>query len=500
MIRRLVSSVVFVWLCAQAFEIPAFSATLNVQLSAEPTQFDPLLVEDGTGLKITANTIGTLFEYDGKGERHKSLVETYGVSKNRKIYTFRFKKQIQWSDGKPFHAAQFLLALKRLTQSPVRAALSELFPEIDLKHSRVVDARTAEVHLKEADNQFLNWLTLPPLAPIREDVIENYSKGRNPVVPTLGAYEITEYKRESHLLLKRNARYHAFDPASVEEVRVRFLSEEASLFPLFKSGMVDILNKVPVLQAEDIGAVGTVVDAPVEAVTYLAFNLKKPPFNEMKNRLAVRNALAFPKRLELARLLKTGEVAAATFIPTILIPSGGVRWQKEGGTKKETPSAQGSWTIQSDMSSRNKTILEYVQSELKEDLGWKPALDLVDWKAHYARLKSDPAEIYRFGWQNPVSDPYVMYQVLMSKSPNNFTGWANAEYDELVEDLRQEVRQVKKTKLIRDIESILAEEAPVVPLLHQRLKFAYSKRVSGFRANPFGVVSFREIRLTENQK
>jgi ABC-type transport system substrate-binding protein len=49
------------------------------------------------------------------------------------------------------------------------------------------------------------------------------------------------------------------------------------------------------------------------------------------------------------------------------------------------------------------------------------------------------------------------------------------------------------------LETILYEEAPVVPLLHQVLRFAYSKRVSGFRANPFGVILFRELHLN-NEK
>jgi ABC-type oligopeptide transport system substrate-binding subunit len=500
MIRRFVTRLVFVWLCVQTLEIPAFSATLSVQLSAEPTQFDPLLLEDGQALKIAANTFGTLFEYDGKGERSKSLVETYGVSRDRKLYTFKFRKGLVWSDGKPFHASHFLLAVKRLVQSPIRAALSELFPEIDLAGCRVVDAKTAEIRLKKADNQFLNWLTLPPFAPIREDLIDRYTKGRNPVAPTLGAYEITEYKRESHLLLKRNPRFHAFRPETIEEVKIRFLPEEASLLPLFKSGAVDILNKVPVLQVEDIAEIGTVRDVAVEAVTYLAFNTRKPPFNELKNRLAVRDALAGSKKVELARLLKTGELAAPTFLPSILIPSGSVRRERLPSGNKEKSELSLPWVIQSDMSSRNKTMLEYVQSEIKDELGWRPTLDLVDWKAHYARLKTEPGQMFRFGWQNPVSDPYVVYQVLTSKSPNNFTGWSNAEFDELVEDLRQEMRQVKKSKLISDIELILWEEAPVVPLLHQRLKFAYSKRVSGFRANPFGIVVFRELRLTEEKQ
>ena len=491
------TSVVLMWLCAFSFAVPAFSGQVSVQVSSEPTQYDPLLLEDGTALKISANTLGTLYEYDGKGECQKALIDNYSISKDRKHYTIRFKKGLKWSDGKPFHADHFLLALKRLSAEGVKAALTDLFPKFDMKKTAVSDARTIEVYLIEPDVQLLNWLTLPPFAPIRSDMVEGYSKNRSPVMPTLGAYEIVEYKRESHLLLRKNPNYFAADKVSIDEVKFRFIGEEAALLPLLKSGAVDILNKVPVLQVEAISDLATVAEVPVEAVTYLAFNTKKPPFNEKKNRILFRDAINIAKRVELAKLLKTSEIPAQNFLPAILSPGKGHQ-REQVAQQKATERLQ--FSIQSDQGSRNQAILEYVQSELKDELSWKPQLELLDWKEHYAKLKVSPAEVYRFGWQNPVSDPFIVYQVLTSKSPNNFTGWSNAEFDELVEDLRQESRQVKKSKYIHDLEAILWEEAPVIPLLHQVLRFAYSKRVSGFRANPFGVILFRELHLTENVK
>ena len=42
-----------------------------------------------------------------------------------------------------------------------------------------------EVFLKNPDALFLNWLTLSALAPIRRDMIDNYKKRPDPIVPTL---------------------------------------------------------------------------------------------------------------------------------------------------------------------------------------------------------------------------------------------------------------------------------------------------------------------------
>ena len=491
MIQHIVTRFVFGCILA-VFPIQgAFSALLTVQFSAEPTQYDPLMLEDGTALKVAANTLGTLFYYDGRGERFKGLLDTYSVSRDRLHYTFRFKRGLKWSDGKAFHADQFMLALKRVVESPVKAALSNLYPAIDLKASRVSDSTTVEVVLKSADEQFPSWLTTPAFAPLRPDLIEAYQKG-DPCVPTLGAYRVVEHKRESHLLLKKNPEYYGAKGVSIEEVKIRFIGEEASLVPLLKSGAIDILSKVPALQAKEISGVASLVEEPVEAVTYLAFNTKKAPFSEKKNRIFVRDALTSAKKSDLARILLTGEIAATSFVPAILIPGG---FHHGSPHLPQKAKEKLSFAIQSDSGSRNQTMLEYVQGELKGGPGFEAKLELTDWKAHYARLKTDPAEMYRFGWQNPVSDPSIVYDVLTSKSPDNFTGWKNAEYDELVGDLRQETRMVKRSKLIHELEEILWEEAPVVPLLHQVLRFGVSKRVSGFRANPFGVILFRELHL-----
>ena len=93
----------------------------------------------------------------------------------------------------------------------------------------------------------------------------------------------------------------------------------------------------------------------------------------------------------------------------------------------------------------------------------------------------------------------MMYQVFTTHSPNNFTGWGSEAYDRLVTELRNETRAVKRAALISSLEKILWQEAPMIPLLQQVLRFAYSKRVVGFRANPFGVILFRELRLNEDK-
>jgi ABC-type transport system substrate-binding protein len=496
MISKLMPSAVLIFGVAllstgvvQASVLPA--QTLQVQFTNEPTQYDPLMMEDGLSMRLAANVLGHLHEYDGGGVLQKVLVQKWTVHRDQRRVTIEFKKGIKWSDGVDFVPEHFLRALERIRDEPVKVATSQFFPKIDFQKTKT-NGVILELVLVAPDPLLAHWTTLSALAPIRSDMIESYQKRPQPVMPTLGAYQVVDYKREDYLQLKLNPHYVLKKPGMLEEVKIRFIKDEAALVSLLKAGTVDVLFRVPVLQQEEIKKVGRIVDAPAEAVTYLGFNTKVPPFDQLENRIRVRDVL-YRKKSELAAVLKTDELPAQLFAADVL-------WHAQP-KKPTTPPAPSrtderiSFEIQSDVSSRNQTMMEFIQSELKRELGWKVKLDMQEWKSHYAKIKAGPKEIYRFGWQNPVSDPYLTYQVLGSSSPNNFTGWSSAEYDSFLAQIRQEIRFVKKVELMRKLEDIIWKEAPVVPLLHQVLKFGVSKRVTGFRANSFGVVHFKEIRL-----
>jgi ABC-type transport system substrate-binding protein len=476
-----------------------FASVLKVQFSSEPTRYDPLLMEDGTALRLAANVIATPLEYDGAGVLKNSLIKEFRFSPDHRKMLLRFREGMKWSDGVPFHADQFIFAIQRLVNEPIKPALAALTSDFNLEKTRAVDANTAEIVLRSPDPLLPIWLTLPSFAPVRKEFLKEFSK-RNPVLPTLAAYQVTEYKRESHLILKKNPLYHDSGSVQIVEVFIRFLKDDAVLQPLLRTGELDILCKVPPLHLDAIRKIAKVTEVPVEAVTYLGFNVRKGPFQNLSNRKAFLKGIA-SKRGELARILQTGELSADTLLPRMMIPSGAGLdhgWSDSWMSVNEPVNRKLEFNAQTDGGSRNEVMLQYLQGVLKARFSWSMKIENLDWKMHYSRLKTDPEPVFRFGWQNPVSDPYVTYQMLKSDSPNNLTGWKNVEYDRLVNELRQTTKTGQRAKLVGKLERILMQEVPVVPVLHQVLRFANSKRVTGFRANPFGVFLFRELRIAKN--
>ncbi len=481
-------------------------SVLKVQFSAEPSKYDPLMMEDGSALRLASNTIGTLTEYDSQGVLQNALLESVVPGAQYTEFKLKFRPDLKWSDGRRFHANQFLLALNRLSQSKVKVALSALFPVVNFKKTVVKNEREITVYLDGPDPLFLQWCALPPFAPIREDLIQNYETKNSPAVPTLAAYQVVEYQRDNFLRLEKNKNFYGHFNVQVEHVRILLSKDELNSYSLIKAGAVDVLTRVPVLQLGPIQKIAKVVQFPVAATTYLGLNVRSPPFSDPANRRLFRDTF-YPKSQELVDILKTQELAPRAFLPPVLHEeqeSPGVETlePKEKVSQELKKNAQAvSIVIQSDSGSRNQTLLEFVQHLLKAAGLWNVNLDLLDWKMHLSRLKtaSSVPAVYRLGWQNPVSSPYVFYQVLGSDNANNFTGWKSEEYDRLINELRvipeDKKYKAERRRIILRLETILKEEVPVIPVLHQVLRFAYSKRVSGFRANPFGVILFREIRL-----
>ena len=55
----------------------------------------------------------TLFAVDSKGNYKPQMVDTFSVSKDKKIYTFTLRKDLKWHDGTPVTAADAVASIKR---------------------------------------------------------------------------------------------------------------------------------------------------------------------------------------------------------------------------------------------------------------------------------------------------------------------------------------------------------------------------------------------------
>jgi oligopeptide transport system substrate-binding protein len=240
------------------------------------------------------------------------------------------------------------------------------------------------------------------------------------------------------------------------------------------------------------------------ATYYLSFNFRKPPFNDRIWRRAVAGAV---RRDELVRALDGGDEPARGWVPPGL--EGNLPYSDpapeyaadmaEARRRGSAFAGAGAKPLSAvyDTSARNTLVMEKVQADLKRALGLRLSLGNLDWKTYLKTVQTDPPPLFRLGILAPFLDPIQILEVFTSKSPFNYLKWSNVAYDRLVERIADLKPGPERQSLIRQAQSILVDrEAVVVPLYHYVQNHAVGPRIEGFRANPFGVIHFDELKPT----
>jgi oligopeptide transport system substrate-binding protein len=100
-------------------------------------------------------------------------------------------------------------------------------------------------------------------------------------------------------------------------------------------------------------------------------------------------------------------------------------------------------------------------------------------------------------WIGDYLDPSSFLEIFMSNSGNNRTGWANSQYDALVQEASGNPDIKRRAELYRQAEEILLEQLPIAPV-YQRVNInLVSPRVQGFHDNLLDAHPLRDITVTD---
>jgi YVTN family beta-propeller protein len=218
-------------------------------------------------------------------------------------YTFVLRPGLRYSNGAPVRPQDFRYALERVFE--LNATARSFFAGLlgadtcrsgspcDLSRGITVDdhARTVTFHLAAPDGDFLDKLTIPFTAPVPASVPAR-DMGTTPV-PATGPYMITRDIPGREIDLARNPYFRqwsaAADPAGFpDRIMWRFgltISQEAAAI---EAGRADWMADPPPHVAGLVARYdGQVHINPLPGISYAAFNVTVPPFNDLKVRQAV---------------------------------------------------------------------------------------------------------------------------------------------------------------------------------------------------------------------
>ena len=133
-------------------------------------------------------------------------------------------------------------------------------------------------------------------------------------------------------------------------------------------------------------------------------------------------------------------------------------------------------------SQNHRVIAEAIQQMWRRNLNIDIGLRNEEWKVYLDSTDALKYDLQRGGWIADYVDPHVFLEIWASKNLNNDTGFANTQYDALLEDALRAPDEKARYEIYQKMDALLVEELPVLPIYYYTSVKALSPRVKGYES------------------
>ena len=499
----------------------------------EPPTLDPHLSGDAASAEYVVEIYSGLMAYDRELNLIPDVAESYEVSDDGTVYTFKLRDNAVFQDGKAITTEDFKWSLERACDPATGSTTADTYlgdiigcraklqGEADeVEGVQVVDDSTLEITIDEPKGFFLAKMTYPTAYVLDQ---ENVSSGPEWFLEPNGSgpFKLASFD-EGIIILEKNDNFYR-EPKPILE-RVAYLINapindmngyEDSLAPL---GLPDVTYDVIPLSVSQLSR-ATDPNNPLSKeyystpdlnVSYLGFNVDKPPFDDPKIRQAFN--LALDKR-RMVKLVFQDTVPVANGIVPPTMPNyqnpdlSDYEFDPERALALVAESSYGDTSelpeITLHVSGSGGSvgpIIESIVESYKQNLGIEVAVEQTPWPDFLAELnKPDPSfQMYQLGWIADYPDPQNFLEVLFhSESAQNHGGYSNPEVDAILDQARGTQDPDERLALYQQAEQMILEDAAWVPLFFSVENWLVKPHVRGFEIPPLKIPKFQYVSIVE---
>jgi ABC-type oligopeptide transport system substrate-binding subunit/DNA-binding SARP family transcriptional activator len=471
---------------------------------------DPAMADDLFSVGVIHQLFSGLVEWTIEMGVVPDVARSWEVLEGGRKYVFHLRDDVRWSDGTPVTAGDFEYAWKRVLDPATMAPTSYLLYDIKGAKAfhrgdasdpgqigvRAPDERTLTVELEAPTGYFLHLLRHTKTYPVPRHVVEADGAGWTGVgvIITNGPFRLETWHRGGEvMLLSRNPWYHGRFKGNVQRVELSLLADPSAQVEMYEDDRLDILplGRLPLPERARAQQrhVGEYVLGTEPATQYIAFDVSRPPFDDLR----VRRAFALATDREtLADVTLRGCYAPGTggFVPPGIpghSPGIGLPYDPQQArqllSQAGYPGGNGFPVVEWVVSNARSPYAEYLQTQWREDLGveltWE-AMELTAFLDRLCREPPEPPNLHVVGWSADYPDPDIFLRVGF---PWENTRWRNAGYERLVEEARHLTDHEERMRLYGRADRIAIEEAAIVPLTYDRWPLLVKPWVRKFRAS-----------------
>jgi microcin C transport system substrate-binding protein len=442
--------------------------------------------------------------YEGLLNVHPSTLEFFPalathwqVSPDKMTYRFRINPNARWSDGQPVVAddvvATWSFLMDKGMQDPMDALVYGKFEKPVAESKYIVRVKSKELNWRN----FLYFSASMPVLPshvLKTVSAADYIKDYNfKLLPGTGPYTVTDAdvdKGKSVTIRRRKDYWGERDRRNVgmnnfDEIREIVVRDQKLAMEMFKKGDLDFYPPTAKNWVEDLENLDRVKRGVIQrrkvynenpmGTVGLAFNTRKPPYDDVRLREAMAHLLNRPLIIEKLFYNEyvpidsyyAGQVYANPNDPKVnydpqlaLKLLGEAGWSQRDAQGRLTKNGQ---PLSIELLYGNKTY-EAAYTTYQEDLrkvGISLNLRFVTPETLYQLVGDRKFDLVEIAWGGlTFPNPETSYASVLAdqKSNNNITGVKSKRIDELLPIYDKEFDPKKRIEIIREIDGILANE------------------------------------------
>lgn len=505
-------------------------ADLVIINGKEPESLDPVIINGQADGRIVSSLFEGLTRYNAKtGRPEPGLAESWEISPDGKVYRFRLRSNLSWSDGSPLDAKDLVYSWRRVLE-PATACDNANFlynirnaaefnqgtvTSFEAVGIRQTSPLTIEITLNVPAPYFLDICCYPTLAVVPQGPIEQFGDRWlvQPNIPTSGAYQLVSWRLNDRIRLIKNPRYWDHLHVISKIVDILPTGNASTALNLYETGEVDIVWDKDLVPTELVGLLRDREDFHVAdflGTYFLRINTLQEPFQDERVRRAL--AMSIDKQRLVEKITGAGELTASQ-----LVPPGIPHYSSPKGLTFDPDTAQELLAAAGypngkgfppvdylfNSSKLNEQIAVEIQSMWQQHLGIKTTLRQLEWKSYLQDQRNRHYGISRSSWIGDYLDPQTFLEIFTSKNGNNRTGWQNPDFDILIDEAASAIAPIERMRLFKNAERILTEEAvPMIPLyFYVSMEYYDPNRIEGIFPNIRAEHPIRSIhRLTSDQE
>jgi peptide/nickel transport system substrate-binding protein len=498
---------------------------------------DPAFTKNQSTIWVAHQLYNSLVQTDSSLNIIPSLAKSWDISEDRLTYTFHLRNDVFFHDNEAFSngkgrkmiASDVVYSFSRIMDKATASSGAWIFNNrVDSKNGfAALDDTTFQLKLIRPFHPIVGILSMQYCSVIPKEVVEKYGKDFRSRPCGTGPFQFHFWEEGQALILHKNPRYFEKDEQGqqlpyLDAVKVSFLDNKATEFLAFRQGQLSfvndidpsfkdevltksgdlrkdwqqkiVLNKHPFLNTEYLGILVDENNAVV----------KNSPLRIKAVRQAI-NSCIDRRKLMLYMRNSIGTAAEGGFVPAGL-PS--MNAQNVKGYRFDVAFARQKLKEAGFENGNGLPVItlltipiyadigSFVAKQLEES-GFRVQVEVIQKSLLFEQTAKSQASFFRGSWMAdyPDAENYMAMFYSKNPAPPNYTQYKNPEFDVLYEKALLETNDSLRYALYRQMDQLVMNDAPVVPLFYDMAIHLVNKNISNFKPNALNLLELRRVKV-----